>query len=491
MDVESEMSVADILVGLIVAFGVVIGGYLIVRRSPEQRILMAALFAKLLSCFALCAMTFPVFRGGDMLGYHRNGIRFAQLLEEDLSNGTTSYFEKTPFFLLNASNTERTESFSGLVHFMTFHSYVASSVIFAFIGFLGQLHLYRMFAAAYPSPCQLRWWRAGILFMPSVTFWSAGLLKDPLGFWALGCSMTGLYSLFTLNRLSGLVRVVVGLYAILLFRAQVAPVIVLAALPLLISNWFSRRGTPASSAVRHFGAAFRVAVFVFYLFAAYYTYSSDKRVSSGNLNRALLTQRENYRGIDAGSTVLEEVQVKGAGAGAGADSSTFGLIAFWPESMVFCLYRPFLWEGFRSPVILLASLENTVLLLLSLRAVWRAFTYPRVLAASMRSSLFLFCLLFVLLFAFAVGLTTPNLGTVSRYRIPVIPFFIGALAIFEYRFSERNSGRISAVVAPYQQIPMTPDPNAWPHPGPGGAWPAPARLVRSPHDEGRSTRGVG
>jgi hypothetical protein len=321
--------------------------------------------------------------------------------------------------------------------------------------------------------------------MPSVTFWSSGLLKDPLGFWALGCAMTGLYSLFILDRLSGLVRVVIGLYAILLFRAQLAPVIVVAALPLLISNWFSRRRTPASSAVRLLGAAFRVAVFAFYLFAAFYVYSSDNRVSSGNPNQALLTQRELYRKIDAGSTVLDESHEKHS------DSSTFGLIALWPESVVFCLYRPFLWEGFRSPVILLASLENTVLLLLSLRALWHALISPRVLAASMRSSLFLCCLLFVLLFAFAVGLATPNFGTVSRYRIPVIPFFIGVLAIFEAHYQERKAGRISAAVAPYQQIQMTPDPNAWPHPGPGVAWPAPARLVRSPHDEGRSTRGVG
>ncbi len=53
-----------------------------------------------------------------------------------------------------------------------------------------------------------------------------------------------------------------------------------------------------------------------------------------------------------------------------------------------------------------------------------------------REPMFLTCLIFVSIFSLAVGVSTPNLGTISRYRIPLLPFFVGALTILEYHFLE-------------------------------------------------------
>src|SRR5947209_7444596 len=133
MDLETEMSVGDVLVGLVYALAMLAAGYLFARRSPDRNALMGALLVKLFSCFAMCAMAIPVFQGGDMVGYHYHGVLYAQALEEDLRLGTSTYLEKTPFFILQHSNTERARSFSGLVHFLTFHSFVASSMVFSVI----------------------------------------------------------------------------------------------------------------------------------------------------------------------------------------------------------------------------------------------------------------------------------------------------------------------------------------------------------------------
>ncbi|MFT6828639.1 MAG: hypothetical protein ACI9GZ_003758, partial [Bacteroidia bacterium] len=35
-----------------------------------------------------------------------------------------------------------------------------------------------------------------------------------------------------------------------------------------------------------------------------------------------------------------------------------------------------------------------------------------------------FCLIFSILFAFAVGVSTANFGTLMRYKIPMMPFFL-------------------------------------------------------------------
>jgi hypothetical protein len=43
-----------------------------------------------------------------------------------------------------------------------------------------------------------------------------------------------------------------------------------------------------------------------------------------------------------------------------------------------------------------------------------------------------FCIVFSIVFAFAVGFSTSNFGTLVRYKIPCIPFFMAALFIIIY-----------------------------------------------------------
>ena len=94
------------------------------------------------------------------------------------------------------------------------------------------------------------------------------------------------------------------------------------------------------------------------------------------------------------------------------------------------LYRPYPWEGLASPPMLAASLENSILLVLTLRLVLLNMSFAS-LAEAVRSPVLLECLIFVAVFAFAIGFSTPNLGSISRYRIPMVPYFVGVVTIME------------------------------------------------------------
>jgi hypothetical protein len=431
----------DHLIGALIGTSALVIGLVATRKSPDRSTIMAALLVKLLACYAMCVMTVPVFGGGDMSGYHNHGIRYADLLTADLADGTNQYLATTPFFLLSASNTKRAWSFSGLVHFLTFNSFVAASVVFSMIGFLGQVYLYRTFVTEYPTYRLRVYWKAGLLFMPSVTFWSAGLLKDPLGLWGLGYAVWGAYSLFRHRRYSGLVRLVLGVYALLLFRASVAPVVLIAAVPLLFR--FRLAPTPDGRPRR---ASYGLVVLrlVYLVSCAWFlTHAGqiDDRISFANVSDSLLVQRHNFSYTVGGSTVGDLTLFESR-----AEASLLQMLWMWPEAVAFSLFRPFLWEGFRSPTILAAALENTVLLVLAARALLLAFFHPRSLSAALRGSLFLPCVIFVAGFAFALGVATPNFGTISRYRIPLIPFFIGAIGILEFHYQENRHRR--SVVAP-------------------------------------------
>ncbi|HRA12632.1 MAG TPA: hypothetical protein PKX31_13225, partial [Chitinophagaceae bacterium] len=49
-----------------------------------------------------------------------------------------------------------------------------------------------------------------------------------------------------------------------------------------------------------------------------------------------------------------------------------------------------------------------------------------------------FCLVFTLIFAFAVGISSYNFGTLSRYKIPCLPFYAVALIVIFYKNKRPN-----------------------------------------------------
>jgi hypothetical protein len=111
--------------------------------------------------------------------------------------------------------------------------------------------------------------------------------------------------------------------------------------------------------------------------------------------------------------------------GDGSARTIAGQMAFAPLALVSSLYRPFLFEA-SSLQVAINALETAVLLALTLRAFavnGVAGTFGRI----WQSPLLAHCLIFAAIFGTAVGLGTTNLGTLSRYRMPLVPFFAFAL----------------------------------------------------------------
>lgn len=53
-----------------------------------------------------------------------------------------------------------------------------------------------------------------------------------------------------------------------------------------------------------------------------------------------------------------------------------------------------------------------------------------------------FCLAFALIFAFGVGVSTYNFGTLARYKIPLLPFYMTALGlIYHYWLKDWRAAR--------------------------------------------------
>jgi hypothetical protein len=91
------------------------------------------------------------------------------------------------------------------------------------------------------------------------------------------------------------------------------------------------------------------------------------------------------------------------------------------------LFRPFLWEA-RNAVMFISAIENTLLLVFSIYILIKV-RVIYLLRLMMRHHLLLFSLVFSLFFSFGVGLSTSNFGSMVRYKIPAMPFFLASLII--------------------------------------------------------------
>lgn len=104
------------------------------------------------------------------------------------------------------------------------------------------------------------------------------------------------------------------------------------------------------------------------------------------------------------------------------------IVTYAPLAVVNALTRPWLGQS-KQLLYLAAGLENAVILMLFALAIWaglrgRIGKFPFGLSVGLS--------IFCLVLAFLIGLTTPNLGSLSRYRSDLLPFLLLLLLQNDY-----------------------------------------------------------
>jgi hypothetical protein len=110
------------------------------------------------------------------------------------------------------------------------------------------------------------------------------------------------------------------------------------------------------------------------------------------------------------------------------DGTLGGLFTYFPQAVTVALYRPFLWEA-KNPFSLLSALEAAYFLLFTFYVVFVKVRPKNVIATFIREPIAPACLFFAIFFSFSVGITAGNFGTLVRYKIPMMPFYIASLMI--------------------------------------------------------------
>jgi hypothetical protein len=376
------------------------------------------------------------YKGGDTFAYHTHGSRpIWEMIMETPITGFEALFRNGTlngeFFAMsdNVWFWRDTSSFfivriATLFDLFTFSTYSATAILFAVFGFIGSWMLYLTFYRIQPDAhlslaiC--------CLFIPSVIFWGSGILKDTVTLSLVGIATYECNRLFIQKRFSilHLIILIVSLY----FVYEVRKFLLQAFLPAaLLWIFFSNLNTLRSTIAK---ATLLPAILVAIILVSYW---SIKKVGEGDRRYALEKLSQTSR-----TTAYDIRYWTGREAGSGyslgeLDGSFASMLLLAPAAINVSLFRPYLWEV-NNVLMLFSSLEALVMLiitgtLIARRPVsfFRSFSDPSVL----------FCFAFSITFAFAAGVSTYNFGSLARYKIQMLPYYLIGLVLVE-NYIRRN-----------------------------------------------------
>jgi hypothetical protein len=295
-------------------------------------------------------------------------------------------------------------------------------VIFAALSFIGVWKLYIVFTKLYPRLSkQLAY---AVLFIPSVVFWGSGFLKDTVTLSCMGWVTHFFYIIFYENKkiVANSIFALIFLYIIYIIKSY----IVMAFLPAILL-W----GVGLLS--------YKIKDTRLILFVRYFLYASAIGgifVVGGKLEAEMFGEY-NIESVASKSFVTRDYLFRisneqdGSGYTLGDfDPTILGMLQQAPAGVNVTLFRPYLWEA-RKPIVMISALESLFFLIFTIVVVFR--NNPiRVVQRVLSDETLQFCLIFTLVFAFAVGISTSNFGSLVRYKIPCLPFYTAFLIILYY-----------------------------------------------------------
>jgi hypothetical protein len=438
------MELRDLIVTPLLLMAVYIGAYAVrsyVTDGTNRAYFIPGLTVRVIGALAVGFIYQFYYDGGDTFAYHTHGSR---LIWKAFMDNPTYGFE-----LLFSNGTYEPETFqyaqkiwyfrdpqsyfiirvAAVLDLFTFSTYSATALLFAVISFIGAWLLFKTFYDLQPE--LHRWTAFATLFMPTVFFWGSGIFKDTLTLAALGVAMYCVHRLFVRRRKNLLLVAALLLSLFVIF--SIKKYILLCFLPVLLIWLFSRVMMKIRSvAAKVLLVPLAIIPVVALMYLVLYTVGQD----DARYNVQSLAQTARITAYDIRY---------GWGARTGETSGyTLGELDGTWQSMVrlalpainVSLFRPYLWEV-RNPLMLLSALESLFVLVVTLKVIyscrWRFFRYllkPEIIL----------CLGFAIIFGFAVGVSTYNFGTLSRYKIPMVPFYLIAMALLQgYSNRERNN----------------------------------------------------
>ena len=357
-----------------------------------------ALFFKVACGLLLGLLFYQHYGTGDTIRFYDEARALASLDLADFCNAVTGHLEPTQ--QVRAIYFVRLVA---MIKYLTHADYWLLSIYFSWFSFLGSFYLVS----------KLIEWKQDLKFptllaffyFPSTVFWSSGLLKESLVFGAI-TFLIGIYLSWCSKKQvhkGHVVLAVLSLGTIVLFKYYIAAVLIPVLVYLVIYHLPIWKGMFQGIWVKTFCMAAILIVPVIMFFSWL----------SPNLNydRIWQVMQENHDVYIqlTPNRVIETISWF---------ESSWDIIVNIPYLWFSGIFRPIVGENF-SILVLFSSLENMVLLLAAVLALYESIKYgtkwtPELIAI----------LLYVSALSIFLSYSTPNFGTLARFKVYYQPFLV-------------------------------------------------------------------
>lgn len=288
--------------------------------------------------------------------------------------------------------------FNAFVRLFSFGHYHVHTVFACFFCTIGLVALHKAFAARIPG--LLKPWAWALFLLPSVLFWSSGVIKESLLFFGLGLFVLSLKSI-VLDRARWWHWGMVPFCLVLLFFLKFY--VLLSMIPALVAYLWCRRSGDTRPLLK-----FAIVYGCFILVGL----NADLFYPKFNILEVLWVKQRDFIGlavdVKAGSLI----------AGVPLEPHIWSFVRNTPRALFMSFLSPFVTLG-NGPLGLMSAVENLFLMALLVFAIIRRKPWKNV-----DHTLLYFCVGFCLLLALVIGWTTPVVGALVRYRAPFLPFFV-------------------------------------------------------------------
>lgn len=379
-------------------------------------------FVKVLCTIAYAFLFNNYYQSGDTINFYNDAIELRNFILQDLQNINLYWkpvlnfwkicencvisFSESSFFIVKISS---------ILLIPTFGSYTSAALILGFLSHLGTFKIIQTFSLLFPKI------NFGILFfIPSVLFWSSGIMKDGLCIFALGYLFNILEKSFKIKKINlfSLLGILILCYMLLILKGYILISFLFCytiRLYLLFKNRFKNKALASI-------AGFLVGV-ILVITVIGISSVSDKFVFENLIELSVFTQQA-ILDLQGGST-YEIVY----------DFTPLGIASALLQSFVVAFFRPFLWES-SNPLLILFSFESLVMGSTLFYALYKRLSINKLKRKKLHP-IVIFSLLFSFIFGTTVGFTSSNFGALMRYKIPYLLFYIAALLVLYEESKEK------------------------------------------------------
>ena len=292
---------------------------------------------------------------------------------------------------------------TSVFNIFTLDNYWAIGLYYSAISFLGAWSLVVVIHRNIPSVSSAA--TVAFLFMPSVVFWTSGLLKESLAMAALFFLCAVFLELWFRNTIAWW-KIVTAVFAFWVFwnlKYYYAGVFIAVA---ITSIFFKKLVHPRIGMSAGMECVLWLAMLVLPVVLVTFLHPNF------NLDRLASVIVSNNQAYNVLSEPGDYVRFESLSAEPGS------LLRNAPRALLSGLFRPFIWET-SSILQVLQGVENAVLVLFFVGALLRLKSY----VYSPHRLLILAAVAFIVITAVFITMSAPNFGTLSRYRVGYISFF--------------------------------------------------------------------